>query len=109
MRADEAVLAHRLLQLAQPLHPARLIDPREPREAIGVRRAHVGNHPVRDFPRSLHVQIAGTHRDQQRSLDPGAVHLAQIIVDRQAVPHVGRHPHLALEIVVDKAKSIYQI
>ena len=57
-------------------------------------------------PRSAHPEIAGAHRDQQRSLDPGAVHLAEVILGRHPAEHLGRHPHLTLEVVVEPGPAV---
>lgn len=101
MRADEAQMLHRMLEITQALHAAVGIEPGETREAIGMRGADLGHALVGDFERTLDVEVAGPDADQQRPVDAGPVHFSEILLDRTAVANLRRHPHLRLERVVD--------
>ena len=79
---DKAVLLDRLVELLQAGDAARWVDAGQPREAVRI-ALHGGVHLlVRDFRRATHTQIAATHRDQERTLDSGAVHLLDVLLER---------------------------
>ena len=96
--ADEAEVLHRVLEIAQALHAAERVDAGETGKAVGMCCADLGDALVGDLERTLDVQVARAHRDEQRALDAGAVHLARYCSIDTPSRIVRRHANLGLEI-----------
>ena len=102
MAADEAVLLDRGLELAQPVHDVRRIDPGQAAEPVGAPGNQLGDVFVRHVGRAAHPEIARALGDQERPLDARAVHHLDIVLDRHAVAVFGPDPDLLAEIPVGR-------
>ncbi len=80
--------------------------PGQPGEPRRVFLADIANALVGQLEAALHVDVAGTHRDEQRPLDARPVHPLQVVVDGDTAPDLGRHPHLGLEGVVEACLAV---
>ena len=107
--ADESVVPHPRFKVAQALHAAIGVHPCEAGEAGGVALADFVDPFVGNLERAGEAHVARPHRDHQRKLDVGAVHLFDVIVDGDAAAHFCRHPDLVLEDLVDPGLTLLHL
>ena len=100
MRADKAELLDRVVELLQSGDAAGRIDAGEAGKAVRIALHRLVDLLVGDFGRAAHAQVAATHGNQEGALDAGAVHLLDVLLERQAPPVALLDPHLVTEVLI---------